>query len=90
MTYYLHKGRIVARSYPGQDGSFRFEEGTQFKSKSPCRMGDGFYTTRMYRCENRKELRFEIRELERRLHTSLEQVEVSDEEKTEFIARYGV
>lgn len=90
MTYYLHKGRIIARSYPGQDGSFKFEEGTLFKSKAPCRMGDGFYATRMCRCENRKELRYEIHALERRLHTTLEQIEVSDDEKMAFIAQNGV
>jgi len=88
MVYYLKNGEIVARSYQTQNG-FIFDTGTQFKKRNPFLMGDGFFVVRHSYCETPKDLKFNIKRLEKELHTELEKEEISEKDIKEYVERMG-
>lgn len=66
MTYYLNNNKIIARSYPLQDGGYIFDEGCAFDTKDPVSGLYHFFETQHTRCETKSNLANELRRLKKR------------------------
>jgi len=71
ITYYLKDNNVVAMSCCCGHGGFTFHEGSLFKDRCPASMGNGFTTHRSSHCETQAILTKRVKELERKLTTTL-------------------
>lgn len=66
MTYYHHNSKIIARSYPLQDGGYIFDEGCAFDEKDPVSGLNYFFVTHHRRCYKKSDLTNEISRLKKK------------------------
>lgn len=70
-TFYFKDNTIVAMSYVSSRGGYKFLEGSLFKNRNPFLLGNGFTANKETYCKNQKALKSQIRELEKKLCTTL-------------------